>query len=113
MNSSMDTFTVAETEGEPGSAGVDGWDDRWEQGWDDTLLDVAAEFAALEEDGERHGDGFDELEPDGDAWDDGADVVPAGRHAAPYDDEVGTDEVGTDHVGTDEVGTEHVATEDE
>jgi methyl-accepting chemotaxis protein len=46
MSSSIDTFTVEESHDSSEETG--GWDERWEdEDWDDTVLEVAAEFAAL------------------------------------------------------------------
>ena len=112
LSSSIDTFTVEESEAEPAADGhdgvdghdgddVEGWDERWEDGdWDDTVLGVAAEFAALGADDSA--EDLVEAEDAGDAADDAADdasddgyegAEPAspGRHAGPNVDAADAD----------------------
>jgi hypothetical protein len=138
MTSSIDTFTVAESDAQAGGTAVDGWDERWENDWDDTVLEVAAEFAAFDEDHEavvpddessdadaEHVGNVDaevvgpeavnvdaDVEPDVEAEveaDVAEDVVTSGRHAAPYADE-NVPDVPDEPAVTDESVDEHDGT---
>ena len=89
MSSSIDTFTVEESDTPPGA--VDGWDDRWDRDWDDSVREVAAGFAA-------YGDDMDDMHDVHDMHDgdDGDDVQDADDV-----DELATDEPATDEVDVD------------
>ncbi len=98
LSTSIDTFSVADSEVEDGVAGptpVEGWDDRWEDGdWDETVLGVAAEFAALGDD-----------EPDEDDEDDDVVEAPVEQSdEAELDDEASVDEAPDDEAPVEAVG---------